>query len=792
MFKKVLFLTVILSLASVVSASITIIDDIKINGLVTADEREILSKISYGIGMPYSQYKTREDIKNIYEIGIFDDISVDLIREDGKNVLIYNFTEKPKIANIIIKGNSGVGDGDIKGKFELGEAEIANPFASQDERFERKEKPRIREGGYLDEFVLKQVVEQVKEMYRKKNYYYVEVNSKINEAESGDKGEKRVDVIINVDEGKKVKVKSITAEGNSVFGLDKIKGILDTKEEGWFQSGVFDDDKFIEDMKKLLLAYYAEGYVKATINGYELGEIELNRGEIIEKYVNIKPETNSVEIHIPIQEGIRYSIREIVIEGNTIFNLREIDDVMESKKERVFDKNRFEMDVAGVRNLYSQKGHIFAQVRSSYMYDDDTGAVDIGLTISEGPIAYVNEIKVRGNYSTKDKVILREILVEPGEAFDSEKIRRSQERIYNLGFFDNVIIDTEQIAMDKLNLVFEVLERKTNTIGLGAGYSTVEGLVGYLQLTNANLFGEGKTFSADVQFGNTKRSWQLSYKDPWLFDMPTSFGVDVWNILKEKSYNNQGYDLDTYGLNLSFGRRFTNEIRSFVTYRYQEDKYSNIDEELQGIVAERTSQVSSITPMFVYDTRDDIFDPGRGIYASLALQAGGGLLGGDYNYYKGTADFRYFVPSFWRFVLGFRAKAGNVWGFPWAYGEPDVPPTEKFYCGGTDTVRGYEERALNPLGGGNFTIVTNIEYKLKVVERMFTVVAFYDSGNAWASAEDVDFSNPFLYPSAGMGIRFTIPGTVMLIRLDWGYPLVADPTTGRQQGKIHFNIGNIF
>lgn len=149
-----------------------------------------------------------------------------------------------------------------------------------------------------------------------------------------------------------------------------------------------------------------------------------------------------------------------------------------------------------------------------------------------------------------------------------------------MDFFDNIIIDTEQVDIDKLNLIFEVKERKTGTIGLGAGYSSLEGLVGYVQLTQSNLFGEGKLFSADVQVGNQKKSWQLSYKDPWLFDTPTSFGIDVWNTFKNQGYNNQGYELDTYGFNLSLGRRFDEANQGFITYRYQEDKYSNIRSDL--------------------------------------------------------------------------------------------------------------------------------------------------------------------------------------------------------------------
>jgi outer membrane protein insertion porin family len=227
-----------------------------------------------------------------------------------------------------------------------------------------------------------------------------------------------------------------------------------------------------------------------------------------------------------------------------------------------------------------------------------------------------------------------------------------------------------------------------------------------------------------------------------------------------------------------------------VTYRYQDDTYSNIETSLQPFIPEGEKQTSSITPMWVYDSRDDVFDPGKGLYNTVSMQFGGGVLGGDYNYIKGIEDFRYFIPSIWKFVLGIHVKVGNAWGYDYSYGDALVPPTEKFYAGGTDTVRGYEERALGPVEGGNFTIITNIEYKLKLIERVLTFVTFYDSGNSWENADNVDWTDPYLYPAVGVGIRFTIPGTVMLIRLDWGYAL--DPAHHLPGGKIHFNIGNIF
>ncbi|HDQ25713.1 MAG TPA: outer membrane protein assembly factor BamA [bacterium] len=781
--KKLVFVMVML--ASVLSAQAAVVDasdyeyiiieDIRLNGLETVTEKEVLDTIVYGVGMVYSRYKTRGDIKKLYNTGKFEDIKVSLKNEGGRTVIVYEFVERPIISRILIKGNKQVGDGDIKSKLDIEDQSI-----------------KIKEGEYYNELMAARAVAEITKMYRDKNFYYAKVSHSL--AEHTETGRelpgKRVRFEIEVEEGEKVKVKSIKAVGNRVFGVDKIKGLMDTKEDGWFVSGVFDEDKFIEDLKKILAAYHREGYVKARIGPYTIGEIDINRGKIIDGYVNIDGENNAIHIEIPVEEGIKYTVKSINASGSSLFEEEYVLDRIETRKGRVFDRAAYENDLNIIRNLFSGKGHIFAQVKENVVYDDDVGAVAIQLEMADGPVAYINQVKVRGNYVTKDKVIIRELNLEEGQPFDSNRIRRAQENIYNLGFFDNIVIDTEQVDIDRLNLVFEVTERKTGNIGLGAGYSTVEGIVGYVQLSQSNLFGEGKGFSADVQFGNQKKSWQLSYKDPWLFDTPTSFGIDVWNIFKNTAYNNQGYDLDTYGFNLSFGRRIGLEHKTFITYRYQQDKFSNISSQLQGIVHEEETQISSITPMYVYDTRDDIFDANRGAYGSLSVQLGGGLLGGDFNYIKTVGDIRYFVPSFWKFVLGMRARVGHAAGYDYSYGSAIVPVVERFYAGGTDTVRGYGERSLGPIAGGNFLVVTNIEYKLKLVERVLTLAAFYDSGNCWMNFDEVDWTNPFLYSSVGFGIRLTIPGTVMLLRLDWGYGLV--PEAAPPGGQIHFNIGNIF
>ncbi|MEI7541880.1 MAG: outer membrane protein assembly factor BamA [bacterium] len=784
--RKILLFTVILMALSAfglfavaVAAPDQLIDEIKIVGNSSVVDKEINDQLTYGPGMVFSRYKTREDISNLYKTGKFDDVKMYMEKSGDKNVLVVEVKEKLQIGKVIIKGNKEVGEGDIKAKLEE----------------EDKLAIKIKEGEYLDEYKLKKAIANIEAMYKERNYYYAKVSYNLIETETEKNGKtnKSINVELNVDEGGKLKVNSITASGINVFSADKIKGVMKTKEEGWFQAGTYNDNQLVEDLKMVLATYYQEGYVKAKINGYAFGEIEANKNDIISKDVIIDKVKKTIAINIPVEEGMKYKVKSIAIKGNELFTTAEIMERLVTTPDKYYDKIQFEKDVAGVHAMYAEKGRIFSQVKDDYVYDDETGAVNISLSVTEGPVAYINKIKVRGNYVTKDKVILRELTLAEGEPFDSNKIKKSQEAVYNLGFFDNVVIDTEQVDIDKLNLVFEVEERKTGNVGLGAGYSTVEGLVGYVQLSQSNLFGEGKMFSADVQYGNQKKSWQLSYKDPWLFDTPTSAALDVWNTYKTSAYNNQGYDLETYGFDITAGRLLGENQRVFITYRYEEDKYANIEPSLVALIPTGKSQISSISPSYTYDTRNDVFDSSRGLYINAAVQLGGGLLGGDYNYIKETLDVRYFIPSFWRFVLALHAKVGNGTGYSSRYGSSDLPVAEKFYCGGTDTVRGYEERKLGPLNGlagGNFTMVTNIEYKLQLVERVLTLAAFYDAGNCWDNFNDVNWSDPKLYSSVGGGVRLTVPGTVMLIRLDWGYGLDKDKMT--PGGKVHFNIGNIF
>jgi len=372
----------------------------------------------------------------------------------------------------------------------------------------------------------------------------------------------------------------------------------------------------------------------------------------------------------------------------------------------------------------------------------------------------------------------------------------------NLGFFQDVKINTEPGSTPAEQvLVFEVEERQTGTISLGAGYSSVDYLMGYLQLTQANMFGNGQSVSLQWELGSLRQSWQMSFTEPWLFDSPVSFGVDVWNINKRKGYNGQSYDLLSQGGDIRLGRRFDAAWTGYLTYKLESEEYSNLDSSLSGSAYEEgRSDTSSITPTLIYDTRDNIFDATTGLYQRLAIEIAGGPLGGDNNYLRYNLDSSFYLPLIWKLVLALHGEAGYAYGYGYGVtGLTDVPPAKRYLAGGTDTVRGYGEGNLHPIRendsddallGGRMRLIGNVELHFPIVGPL-KGVTFFDAGNVWRDAGEF-LERPLMYKGVGAGVRLTVPGTVILIRFDVGYPLNVDPEGNNPALQYHFNIGNIF
>jgi outer membrane protein insertion porin family len=423
----------------------------------------------------------------------------------------------------------------------------------------------------------------------------------------------------------------------------------------------------------------------------------------------------------------------------------------------------------------------------------------------------VDKIKIRGNIKTKDLVIRRELRIHPGDRFDGEKLRRSKERLQNLGFFEDVSYDTEdtQVAEQK-DLVVDVKESKTGAFSFGGGYSTVDQFVGFVEIEQKNFdwknwpyfTGGGQNLKLRASIGSISTGFELSYTEPWLFDYPVSFGFDAYRRThKRDSDVGYGYDEDVTGGDLRLGRELSEYMRGDIVYRLDNIKISNIESTNSELDQEQgTNTISSITPSITFDNRDSVFEPRKGNYLSSSVELAGGALQGDKDYWKFFGRASHYFPMPRNASLEIRGRVGLAQ----PYGDSErIPIYERFFAGGAYTVRGYEERGVgpvdsssNPLGGASM-LIGNIEYVYPLFG-FLKVAAFYDVGNVWEKLGDIGSSKDSQGINSGgfkssFGLGFRVKTPIGPIMLDYGIPMdKASGKDSRGDGRFHFSVSNTF
>jgi outer membrane protein insertion porin family len=515
-----------------------------------------------------------------------------------------------------------------------------------------------------------------------------------------------------------------------------------------------------------------------------------------------------VYFYITIQEGIQYLLGDVQFHGNIQFDDSDLKKALNLSFKTILRQNDLDDGIKKMKTLYADKGYIYAGLVPKIDYDDDLKKADITFNITEGQVAYVQDIKIVGNYKTQDYVIRRELLIKAGDKFEADRIKASAGNLYNLGFFDEVNPEVEPgDSPGKEILVFRVKERKTGTISLGGGYSSVDGFIGNLKLEEANLFGKGQKVNLDLQFGASQTSVAIGFTEPWLFNTPTSLGVNLFDTTRiyttavpDPIYGStQFYTEISVGGSISLGRRLSRFWTVNGTYLLENVQIENVGQYYSTpgtsqYIQASNSTTSSFTPRITYDNRDNYFDPHTGWKHQLSFEIAGGPLGFDNNFLKLIEDSSHFIPLPLDFVLGEHVRLGAAQGY-WFSGRgySDVPIYEKFYAGGTDTVRGYNERTIGPIQGGNALFVWNNELKHPIAGPLRGVV-FFDTGDAWSTPYNVFGGENQVQFGAGIGLRLTIPGTIMDIRLDYGWPIDSSlPTTAAPPGGVlHFNLGNLF
>ncbi|MBI5206585.1 MAG: outer membrane protein assembly factor BamA, partial [Candidatus Firestonebacteria bacterium] len=544
--------------------------------------------------------------------------------------------------------------------------------------------------------------------------------------------------------------------------------------------GYYKENIFKGDLKKIIDFYKDHGYVNAKILNHKIEFDEKTR----------------MHIYIDIYEGPQYRYGEVDIKGNNVFSKSDILSFLTLKSGELYNQKEMNDNINIIMLKYAEKGYIYCYIKPEENINEEQKTISFVLNIQESIQMYLNRIDISGNDVTKDKVIRREMTVSPGEIFNSQKVRRSIQRIYNLGFFQDVNIDTEPANRENnLNLKLKIKEKPTGQANFAATYSGTDGIIGQIQIAKNNLFGYGQRVDLTYEFGKNIRNYEFGFTDPYILDTKFLFGFNIFNtnrtrytydyfgerdidgnfsIVKKRS----AYEYHKTGGGIELGRALSENLRFSLQYNYENGEYFTVSSyPLPSDVILGKNATRSLTYTFVYDSRDNVFNPSTGAKYRLMWEGAGGFLGGDNNYNKVIGDSFWYQKTFSKFILMLHMQMGII--DPYGSSD-DVPPIEKFSIGGGSTVRGYGERDIADRKRREF--IANLEHKYPIEENI-NFVTFIDTGNAWDQTNEIQLKDL----KSGVGIGFHMETPIGPIRFDYGWGLNLEP--GDEKGRFHFNLG---
>ena len=447
-------------------------------------------------------------------------------------------------------------------------------------------------------------------------------------------------------------------------------------------------------------------------------------------------------------------------------------------------------DVANINSAFANAGYMMSRVSDVRLDDEGT----LHLAISEPRIENIN---LRGNTKTKNKVIMRELRMKKGDIFNKNAASRSIQRVYNTGYFEDVNVRLLPGQRNPKDVIVEidVTEQKTGSVTIGAGYSDSDGLVGILGLAETNLRGTGDKANISWEFGgntDTNKNYIFSYTHPYLNDAGDSIGFSIFDRESEyDDYNEKGdsvaeYDRRTNGFNVTYGRVRSEYVSDYVTLETKRTKYTDYDSgynyrewqndpslpsKYRNYLDNNFGRTNSLTWSHVFDNRDNVYDPTKGKRLSFTGTWAGHGMGGDFDYFKFIAENRLYYKVGRAHVIAVRLMGGIATG--------DMPYNDLFTLGGADNLRGYEDDEFR----GNKMYEATVEYRYPIAKKIQGVV-FTDLGNAWGGVENIPWyhENNKLHYSGGLGFRITTP--IGPIRLDYA--------VGQDGGKFHFSFGGKF
>ncbi len=726
------------------------IAEVDVEGNSVLDKEVVLLKIKSQAGQPYDPKVVNEDIKRLFELGYFDDVQVRLDETPQGKKLVYVVKEKPRIQAIGVTGNGDVDKDDI--------LEVMG----------------TKTGSILNLKVLADDLEKIRDLYRKEGYYKTNVSYDI---EQTDPRVARLNIVIK--EPKKLYIKEIKIEGAKQIDPDDLRGELATTERTFYSwitgTGVLKEE-YLERDAAALEAYYANrGFVDAKV-----GQPEVEYGD------------DGITVIFRVVEGDRYKVGKVAFSGDLLLEDPKLMEAVKldelSADGEYFDRSVVRNDLNMLTEIYSDYGYAFAEADVDMQKHPEDKTIDITYVLYKGKRVYVRRVIVEGNTKTRDNVIRREMRLADGDMFSGSKLRRSNERLDKLDFFEKIDIETVPTENPtEVDLKVKVKDKNTGALSLGVGYSTYDSVFFGGSVEERNLFGKGYAAKFQGMFSGRSNRFSLSFTNPRVYDSKLAAGVELYNLWK----NYDDYDKETVGGKLSLG--YPIGEYTLLSWDYRLDRYniSGVNwlsaSEIQQ--AAGTHWSSSMYVELDRDTTDSSTKPTRGTKNTISLEYAGGVLGGDDAFVKPLVTSNFFYPLPLDVVFHWRGHAGVALD-----NGGTIPVFECFYLGGINNVRGYALDKISPKDpwtgeriGGKAVFYTNFETIFPISKSNGIMgVAFFDAGNSWREISDVDGD---LYRAVGVGLRWYSP--MGLIRVEYGYGIDAEDH-GLEPSQVGFSMGQTF
>ncbi len=731
------------------------VQEVRIQGAQRVPESTVRTTIKTKPGLIVNRDQLNQDIRRLYRLGYFQDIQVEQERGAHGMIVTFRVTEKAIINKLTITGNHKVKTNTIR--------EVVTVPLYQT----------------LNEKKLAESIAAIKDLYQKKNFYTVDVNWRVQTTPEGE-----YELVIEIREYPMAIVRQVQFVGNTVFTDDELRQVVKTRKKGMISfltgSGKYKEDDLKQDVLRLTFHYLKNGYLKVRVDPPR---------------VSLTKDKRYFFVTFPVEEGDRYRIGKVGMDGDVLTTKEELLAKMLTKPGQIYNREFIERDMQTLTRLYGDQGYAFVNIQPVTTTDEVAKTADITYTIEKGNRIFIERIEIAGNTSTRDKVIRRELKVKEGDLYNESELEESRQKIIALGYFKEVNFATPRGNRDDtLILKITVEEKPTGSFSVGAGFSTTEDFIISGSIAKQNFFGRGWNGEISAEASSRRQQFLFNMTDPYFLDSGWIVGTSAFKT----AYRFTDFNRDSYGGSTSVGHRFFDYAS--MSLGYEAEQVDAVD--FASFVPNRfRADASGLTSLLSFtlnrDTRDNRIYANKGMFNQAKMEVSGARLGADNDFWRVTAKTQFYQPV----VGSLSFKTYLRVGYIKSLDNRIVPLFERFFLGGVNTLRGFYPLSIGPsepvtdsngnpvkfVFGGDKMMVINAELEHPIVEAVgLKFVAFFDAGNAYGEGANISLNNVRM--DWGLGIRWISP--MGPLRFEWGFPI--DREAGEQKSVFNFTIGHFF